>query len=226
MAGGTGKYGDSRGIPSDVYTNIVADPTEPGRVYISTRSQGLYAIPDIAYLYYARLNNLDLDYFPRLPDSPSANEYEGSMVLDPNDNKVLYVANGNTLYKGTRDNNSSERLQEQRWTWTPLVSSDSLLTFDAWSQKGQDCCSCSNAKRRQMAATVLRECGQQLATFAERRRTLLSTRNPLFDFSEASPIIFAVTGRDDKVYLSVQNPKSHESWTWHVRGNASQQPFL
>ncbi len=206
MAGGTGKYGDGRGIASDVYTNIVPDPTEPGRVYISTRSQGLYVIPDIAYLYYARLNNLALDYFPRLPDSPSANEYEGSLVLDPNDNRILYVASGNTLFKGIRDENSNARLQEQRWTWTPMLSSDALITFDAWNRAGKTIvvAATQTGDRWQLQSS------EQSSENSAQWQSLLGVneltgqRQPLFDFSEASPIIFAVTGQADKVYLSVQ----------------------
>ncbi|MEM6451538.1 MAG: hypothetical protein AAF703_14625 [Cyanobacteria bacterium P01_D01_bin.105] len=203
LAGGTGKYGDARGLASDVFTNIIADPSEPGRVYISTRGQGIYVIPDIAYLYDARLNDLSLDFYPRLPDSPSANEYEGSMVLDPNDSSVLYVADGNTLYKGIRDDSSSPRLQEQRWTWTPILSSEGLMTFDAWSQGGETVIAAATRKGDRSALQFSANAGnswQRLVGVDE----LTAQREPLFDFSESNPIIFAVAGRGDRIYLSVQ----------------------
>ncbi|MFK8183372.1 MAG: hypothetical protein AB8B99_08355 [Phormidesmis sp.] len=203
MAGGTGKYGEARGLASDVYTNIVADPTEPGRVYVSTRGQGIYVIPDIAYLYDARLNNLPLDFYSRLPDSPSANEYEGSMVLDPNDNKVLYVASGNTLFKGVRDNNSSPRLQEQRWTWTPILSSDSLMTFDAWSRAGKTIIAAATRAGDRSQLQVSANAGKNWQRLLD-VNDLTARRTPQFDFSETNPLIFAVAGRQDNVYLSVQ----------------------
>ncbi len=203
LAGGTGKYGDGRGLASDVYTNIVADPSEPGRVYISTRGQGIYVIPDIAYLYYARLNDLALDYFPRLPDSPSANEYEGSMVLDPNNNKVLYVADGNTLYKGARDGNSNLPLKEQRWTWTPILSSDALVTFDAWDQAGTTVVAAATKSGDRWQLQLSDNGGDRWQPLLD-VNDLTARRKPLFDFSEVSPIIFAVSGLDDKVYLSAQ----------------------
>ena len=203
LAGGTGKYGEARGLASDVYTNIVADESVPGRVYVSSRGQGIYAIPDIAYLYNARVNGLELDFYPRIEGSPSANEYEGSMVLDPNDNRVLYVADGNTLYKGVRDEGSSDRLQDMRWEWTPILSSDRRLTFDAWDRDGTTV----------VAAAVEREGAYQVeySTDAGRQWGLLLTvddltavRTPIFDFSEVEPKIFAVEGRGDSVYLSAQ----------------------
>ena len=203
LAGGTGKYGDGRGLASDVYTNIVADPSEPGRVYISTRGQGIYVIPDIAYLYYARLNNLALDYFPRLPDSPSANEYEGSMVLDPNNNKVLYVADGNTLYKGMRDGNNDVKLQEQRWIWTPILSSDALVTFDAWDQAGTTVVAAATKSGDRWQLQLSDNGGDRWQPLLD-VDDLTARRKPLFDFSEVSPIIFAVSGLNNKVYLSVQ----------------------
>ncbi len=203
LAGGTGKFGDGRGLPSDVYTNLVADPTAPGRVYVSTRSQGIYVIPDIAYLYEARLADLPLDYYSRLMDSPSANEYEGSMVLDPNNNKVLYVADGNTLYKGVRDDSSNSREQDRRWTWTPMLSSDALLTFDAWDRAGVTVVAAATRAGDRYQVQFSENGGdrwQPLLTVEQ----LTDRRDPLFDFSEENPIIFAVEGQADKLYLSVQ----------------------
>lgn len=203
MAGGTGKYGDGRGLASDVYTNIVADLTEPGRVYVSTRGQGIYVIPDIAYLYDARLADLPLDYYPRISGSPSANEYEGSMVLDPNDNRVLYVADGKTLFKGVRDDSSSARLQDQSWIWTPILSSDSLLTFDAWNREGSTVVAAATRGGDRSEVQLSTDAGDRWRSLLN-IGDLTAQRTPLFDFSEAEPIIFAVAGRDNNLYLSVQ----------------------
>lgn len=203
LAGGTGKYGESRGLANDVYTNIVADLSEPGRVYVSSRGQGIYVIPDIAYLYSARVNGLPLDFYPRLADSPSANEYEGSMVLDPNNNRVLYVADGNTLFKGVRDEGSSERLQDQRWKWTPVLSSEAQMTFDAWDRQGTTVLAAAVAQNGQYRVQFSGDAGgkwQRLLGIDE----LEAARQPIFDFSEVKPIIFAVEGRANSVYLSAQ----------------------
>ena len=203
LAGGTGKYGESRGLTNDVYTNIVADTSEPGRVYVSSREQGVYVIPDVAYLYNARVNGLSLDFYPRIADSPSANEYEGSMVLDPNDNRVLYVADGNTLYKGVRDEGSNERLQDRRWDWTPILSSEARMTFDAWDRNGTTVLAAAVQEKGQYRVQFSGDAGggwQRLLTVDE----LAAARTPIFDFSEAEPIIFAVEGRADSVYLSAQ----------------------
>ena len=203
LAGGTGKYGDGRGLANDVYTNIVADPSEPGRIYVSSRGQGVYVIPDVAYLYNARVNNLPLDYYPRIAGSPSANEYEGSMVLDPNDDRVLYVADGNTLYKGVRDDSSAERLQDRRWDWTPLLSSESRLTFDAWDREGATVLAAAVEKEGRYQVQFSGNAGRswgQLLDVGE----LEAARTPIFDFSEVEPIIFAVEGRKNSVYLSAQ----------------------
>ena len=203
LAGGTGKYGESRGLANDVYTNIVADPSEPGRVYVSSRERGIYVIPDIAYLYNARLNNLPLDFYPRIADSPSANEYEGSMVLDPNDSRVLYVADGNTLYKGVRDDSSAERLQDRAWSWTPILSSGQRLTFDAWDRDGETVLAAAVEEDGRYAVEFSADAGGRWGRLLD-VEDLEAVRSPIFDFSEVEPIVFAVEGREDSVYLSAQ----------------------
>ena len=137
LAGGTGTYGDPRGLANDVYTAIVPDPSAPGRVYVASREQGVYAIPDVGYLYDARVGGLELDFYPRLQGSPGANEYENALVLDPNDPTTLWVASGNALLRGTRDDPGGGRLVDRPWTWTPVLGSDRLMTFDAWERDGR-----------------------------------------------------------------------------------------
>ena len=198
LAGGSGKYGSPLGLANNVYTNIVADPKNPGRIYVSSREQGIYVISDIASLYRARTQGSSAGSFSRLSGSPSANEYEGSLVLDPNDSSVLYAADGNTLYRG--------RLQDQRWNWTPILqgsTSSGNLSFDAWDRGGTTQLAAVTGAGDASEVRLSNNGGSdwtQLLGVGD----LKSKRNPLFDFSDESPVIFGIEGRGDALYLSVQ----------------------
>ncbi|MEL6778262.1 MAG: hypothetical protein AAFO06_13490 [Cyanobacteria bacterium J06597_16] len=203
LAGGKGKFGSARGLANDVYTNIVVDPARIGRVYVSSRDQGLYVIDNVAELYGARVNGVEPGFYARLPGSPSANEYEGSLVLDPNNSRVLYVANKNKLYQGRREGDNNQLLANQRWRWPEILASQSLMTFDAWDRNGRTVLAAvtvSGGRSQLQFSSNAGASWQQLLTIED----LTRTRTPLFDFSETPPIMFAVTGLGNTLYVSVQ----------------------
>ncbi|MEO0707281.1 MAG: hypothetical protein AAF050_16675 [Cyanobacteria bacterium J06649_5] len=198
-----------------VYTNIVGDPTEPGRVYISTEREGAYVIPDIGALYDARVSFFpppnpntpspiaSMFDFPRIDESPNSNEYEGSMVLDPNDNTTLYIADLGVLYKGVRDDSTGTNLLDRDWTWTPVLTSDELMTFDAWDRNGTTTLAAATLNNGVWETKLSSDGGVTWQTLVN-INALTAARAPVFDFSEVDPIIFAVEGRNDQVFLSVQ----------------------
>ena len=197
-----------------VYTNIVPDPTVPGRVYISTETQGAYVIPNIGALYAARAAiypELDSDPslttqfdFPRIDDSPNSNEYEGSMVLDPNDNKILYIADRGTLYRGVRNDNTGTNLLDRDWSWTPvLMSQSNLITFDAWDSNSTTGLAAATLSNGLWEVKLSTDGGTSWQTLLD-INALTAARAPTFDFSEKNPRIFAVEGRGNKLYLTAQ----------------------
>ncbi|MEM9090488.1 MAG: hypothetical protein AAGC93_17280 [Cyanobacteria bacterium P01_F01_bin.53] len=188
-----------------LYTNIISDPSVPGRVYISTERKGAYVIPDIGALYAARESGGSLVGFdfPRIDNSPDSNQNEGSMVLDPNENTTLYIADKDTLYKGVRDDNSGTNLLDRTWTWTPMLTSDETITFDAWDRNGTTVLAAATFENGTWETKFSPDSGATWQTLLD-VNALTATRTPIFDFSEVDPIIFAVEGRNDEVYLSVQ----------------------
>ena len=212
---GLGVSPNGNNFNAKVYTNIVSDPTVPGRVYISTEQEGAYVIPDLETLYNTRVSFFpppnpntpspiaSMFDFPRIDESPGSNEYEGSMVLDPNDNTTLYIADQGTLYRGVRDDNTGTNLLDRDWTWTPVLNSDELMTFDAWDRNGTTTLAAATLQNGVWETQISSDNGATWQTLLN-VNDLTATRTPVFDFSEVDPIIFAVEGRNDQVYLSVQ----------------------
>ena len=200
---GTAPNGDQTlGLPNDIYTNILPDPSNPRRVYVFTKHKGIYRIDDIAFLWCVRINiaacGTNLPTVTKVTDVNS-NEYEGSAVIDPNNPSLAYVADDKSLKKVNLATGSYSYLR---------TSSVDLMSIDVWAQGATTWVAATQDANE---VYVSKDGGSSwIKSFS--RYDLTSSRVPNFDFSltQGKLKLSAIEGDGDKMYAVVQvdNPEN------------------
>ena len=125
------------GWGGDEVGTLAVDPRNPRRLAVSRRFGGINIIENVEALYDAAAANKPLPKMSSptrlaLPPKPAGSAVLGtSMVFDPDDSGVLWVAGPNAFWKGTRQNGD-----ENNWQWQKVLDGDSL-DFAVWKNGAQ-----------------------------------------------------------------------------------------
>lgn len=208
------------GLVNDFYTNIILAPTstEPYRLIVTTKNQGIYKISNIDDLFCKRSGNQFVASDGSQPclqpiysrfeqvSTSNANEYEGSAVIDPNNPNILYVANLNKVQRIdlTKSLNDAGLVTD-----IYTGASNTLVNIGAWSNASTTWIAASSG-----ANIVLSKNGAAWTTLVDKGQ-LLAERGNNAKFNKSSVttnrlIIHAIEGNSNKVYatLQVQDPEN------------------
>jgi hypothetical protein len=219
LAGGKGKYlyewnspvgapgTHNLGLPEDIYTNILPDPTTPNKVYITTKFEGIYVINNLELLMCHRQGVPACQLYPGLIQKVStvnSNEYEGSAVIDPNNPTFMYVADGSTVKKVNLTNNTFEVIDQNS---NPQI----LTSIDVWKD-GSDTWLATVRDANQVYLTKNPSTMPINWQLSFDRAGLTSRRTPNFDFSisQSKIQLAAIEGDGNRMYavVQVQNPEN------------------
>ena len=199
---GSAPNGDQTlGLPNDIYTNILSDPSDARRVFITTKNSGIFRIDDITYLWCVRIGiaacGSNLPGIRKVSDVNS-NEYEGSAVIDPNNPALMWVADGPDLKKVNLNTGAVQWLRH----------SGKLITLSAWNNAGITWI----AATQDANEVYLSRDGGFTWTRSFSRYDLTSARTPSFDFSltQDKLELFGLAGSGNTLYavVQVQNPEN------------------
>jgi hypothetical protein len=203
---GVAPNGDQRlGLVNDFYTNILSDPSNPLKVYITTKNSGIFRIDNIEFLLCVRRNvpacGTALPTFTQITGSNvRANEYEGSAVIDPNNTNFMYVADNQYLKRVNLTNGNVETLRQNS-------SADYLVNIDVWNVGGTTWVAASQDFNDIWISKVGTNNSLNWTRPFNRFDLINARPNSRFDNSAVTTsrlILHAVEGDGNKIYATVQ----------------------
>lgn len=219
------------GLPNDFYTNIISDPTDVRRVYVTTKNSGIYRIDNIEFLFCLRrqvqacVNNAQgqpnaLPFATQITGSNvRANEYEGSAVIDPNKPNFMYVADNQFLKRVNLTNGSVETLRQNG-------NASTLVNIGAWNSGGTTYLA-SSQDQNDVWLTKVGPNNELSWVRVFNKFDLINARpQPTFSNSAAVQnrlIVHAIEGSGNKIYatLQVQDPENIGYGIFEISFNSS-----
>ena len=201
-----GGSGNVRGLPNVWYNEIVQDEQNPKRVYIATRDQGIFVIPDFQYFYSSTVAGQGIPFYSKIGGSPSTPDDKNAVLfVDPNDSRNLFAVSNDKLYKGRwNGNDASGNNLQSNWTWTVLRDSDANNTKAyAWDNNGTTYLAATYRKGGVDRVQISTNGGNSWGDAFD-LADLLPVRNPDFDFSDVTPEIHSLAGDGNRVFAVVQ----------------------